>query len=116
MPCLQLRPLFQVVALPTSQLSLPHCRLNDGCPLVPLQDAAVDAQLGVITVGKMDANFIRVLVKFNWAKLPDEEALQRDNSATSVMRVKRSFDCLLSGWEPFQGRACICRELDVAGS
>ena len=76
----------------------------------------MDAQLGVITVGKMDANFIRVLVKFTAVKLPDEEALQQDNGATSAMRVKRSFDCLLSCWEPFQVRACICRELAVAGS
>ena len=55
-PCLQLRPLFQVVNLPTLQLSLPHCRLNDGCPVAPLRDAVVDAQLGVITVRKIDAN------------------------------------------------------------
>ena len=44
-----------------------------------------------------------VSVKFNAIKLPDDEALQQDNSATSAMRVKRSFDCLLShGSQPFQ--------------
>ena len=44
-----------------------------------------------------------VLVKLNAVKLSDKEALQQDNSATSAMRVKRSFDCLLSkGSEPFQ--------------
>ena len=47
-------------------------------------------------MGKIDANFIRVLVKFNAVKLPDEEALQQNNSATI-------FECLLSrGSEPFQ--------------
>ena len=81
-PCLQLRLLFQTVALPISQLSLPHCRINDGCPVAPLRDATVGTQLGIITVGKIDANFIRVLVKFNAVKLPDEEALQQNNSAT----------------------------------
>ena len=118
---MQLRPLFQVVALLTSRLSLPHCRLNDGSPVAPLRDATVHAQLGMITVGKIDAAFIRVLVKLNAVKLPDEEALQQNNSATSAMRVKRSFDCLLSrGSEPSGeaacGRACFCRELDVARS
>ena len=29
-------------------------------------------------------------------QLPDEEALQQDNTSTSAMRVKRSVDCLLS--------------------
>ena len=47
-------------------------------------------------MGKVDANFLRALVCFNNVKLPDEEAVQQDNSATSAMRVKRSFDCLLS--------------------
>ena len=68
-PCLHLQPMFQIVALPTSQLSLPHCRLNDGCPVTPLQDAMVDTQLGMITVGNIDANFIRILVKLSAAKL-----------------------------------------------
>ena len=43
-PCLQLQPTFQVLTLPTSQLSLPHCRLNDGCPVTSLRDATVDTQ------------------------------------------------------------------------
>jgi len=40
----------------------------------------------------------------NNVKLPDEEAVQQDNSATLAMRVKRSFDCLLSNEDtsPFQ--------------
>ena len=57
----------------------------------------VDAHLGPVSVGKVDdANFLQALVCFNNVKLPDEEAVQQDNSATSAMRVKRSFDCLLS--------------------
>ena len=32
---------------------------------------------------------------FNDEQLPDEEALQQDNTSTSAMRVKRSVDCLL---------------------
>ena len=79
----------------------------------PLRDATVDTPLGMITVGKIDAAFIRVLVKLNAVKLPDEEALQQNNSATSAMRVKRSFDGTFSG-EAACSRAC--RELDVAGS
>ena len=65
----------------------------------------MDTQLGMISVGNVDANFIRVLVKLNAIKLPDDEALQQDNicSASSAMRVKRSFDCLLSkGSQPLQ--------------
>ena len=44
------------------------------------------------------------LVCFNNVKLPDDEALQQDNTATSAMRVKRSFDCLVSKTDtsPFQ--------------
>ena len=55
-------------------------------------------------MGKVDANFLRALVCFNNVKLPDDEALQQDNTATSAMRVKRSFDCLLSKTDtsPFQ--------------
>ena len=52
----------------------------------------------------LDANFLRALVCFNNVKLPDEEAVQQDNTATSAMRVMRSFDCLLSKADtsPFQ--------------
>ena len=65
--------------------------------MTPLRDATVDTQLGMISVGNIDANFIRVLVKFNAIKLPDDEALQQDNSATSAMRVKRLW--LLPRWK-----------------
>jgi len=64
----------------------------------------LDEHFAGISVGKVDANFLRALVCFNNVKLPDDEALQQDNTATSAMRVKRSFDCLLSksGTSPFQ--------------
>ena len=82
---------------PDRQSNLPHCRLNNGCPVAPLNSVTVDAHLGPVSVGKVDdANFLQALVCFNNVKLPDEEAVQQDNSATSAMRVKRSFDCLLS--------------------
>ena len=56
----------------------------------------VDAQLGLISVGDVEASFARCLAAFNDAQLPDDEALQQDNTSTSAMRVKRSVDCLLS--------------------
>ena len=94
-PCLRLQP---------TVVSLPLCRLNNGCPVAPLNAVTVDAHLGLVSVGKVDANFLCALVCFNNVKLPDDEALQQDNTATSGMRVKRSFDCLLSktGTSPFQ--------------
>ena len=95
-PCLRLQPTVVLMTPPSGQLSLPLCRLNNGCPVAPLKTVTVDAHLGLVSVGKVDANFLRALVCFNNVKLPDEEAVQQDNSATSAMRVKRSFDCLLS--------------------
>jgi hypothetical protein len=57
----------------------------------------VDVQLGLICIGDVEASFVRALVSFNDVTLPDDEALQQDNTAVSAMRVKRSVDCLLSG-------------------
>lgn len=84
--------------------ALPSCRLNNGCPVAPLQKVQVDSHLGLVSVGCMDATFLRGLVRFNQVKLPDDESLHSDNSSTSAMRVKRSFDCLLShgSTSPFQ--------------
>ena len=103
-PCLRLQPAVVLMTPPDGQLNLPLCRLNNGCPVAPLNKVTVDAHLGLVSVGKVDANFLRALVCFNNVKLPNEEALQQDNTATSAMRVKRSFDCLLSktGTSPFQ--------------
>ena len=103
-PCLRLQPAVALMTPPDGQLNLPLCRLNNGCPVAPLNKVTVDAHLGLVSVGKVDANFLRALVCFNNVKLPDEEALQQDNTATSAMRVKRSFDCLLSKTDtsPFQ--------------
>ena len=103
-PCLRLQPTVVLMTPPSGQLSLPLCRLNNGCPVAPLKAVTVDSHLGLVSVGKVDANFLRALVCFNNVKLPDDEALQQDNTATSAMRVKRSFDCLLSktGTSPFQ--------------
>ena len=103
-PCLRLQPTVVLMTPPSGQLSLPLCRLNNGCPVAPLKAVTVDSHLGLVSVGKVDANFLRALVCFNNVKLPDDEALQQDNTATSAMRVKRSFDCLLSKTDtsPFQ--------------
>ena len=70
--------------------------LNTGCPVAPLNMLQVDVQLGLICVGEVEASFVRALVAFNDVQLPDEEALQQDNTAISAMRVKRSVNCLLS--------------------
>ena len=103
-PCLRLQPTVVLMTPPSGQLSLPLCRLNNGYPVAPLKAVTVDSHLGLVSVGKVDANFLRALVCFNNVKLPDDEALQQDNTATSAMRVKRSFDCLLSKTDtsPFQ--------------
>lgn len=103
-PCLRLQPTVVLMNPPSDQLGLPLCRLNNGCPVAPLKAVTVDSHLGLVSVGKVDANFLRALVCFNNVKLPDDEALQQDNTATSAMRVKRSFDCLLSKTDaaPFQ--------------
>ena len=57
----------------------------------------VDVQLGLIYVGEVEASFVRALVAFNDVTLPDDEALQQDNTAVSAMRVKSSVDYLLPG-------------------
>ena len=57
---------------------LPSCRLHNGCPVAPLQKTHVDLHLGLVSVGCMDAPFLRGLVRFNQVKLPDDEALQQD--------------------------------------
>ena len=95
-PCLRLLPTVVLAEPAEEEQRLPSCRLHNGCPVAPLQKTRVDLHLGLVSVGCMDAPFLRGLVRFNQVKLPDDEALQQDNSATSAMRVKRSFDCLLS--------------------
>ena len=103
-PCLRLLPTVVLAEPAEEEQRLPSCRLHNGCPVAPLQKTRVDLHLGLVSVGCMDAPFLRGLVRFNQVKLPDDEALQQDNSATSAMRVKRSFDCLLSEGttSPFQ--------------
>ena len=105
-PSLRLRPTVHLAEPLEEVQGLPSCLLHNGCPVAPLQRTQVDLHLGLVSVGRIDATFLRALVKFNQVKLPDEEALQQDNSATSAMRVKRSFDCLLSegAASPFQGK------------
>ena len=80
--------------------------MSNGCPVAPLNALQVDAQLGLISVGNVDASFVRSLVAFNTVQLEDDESLQQDNTSTSAMRVKRSVDCLLSARtsadEPFR--------------
>ena len=65
--------------------------------MAPLNMLQVDVQLVLICIGDVEASFVRALVAFNDVTLPDDEALQQDNTAISAMRVKRSVDCLLSG-------------------
>ena len=42
-----------------------HCQLNTGCPVAPLNMLQVDVQLGLISVGEVEASFVRALVAFN---------------------------------------------------
>lgn len=101
--CLKLQPSFFILAWKHSHVKFPHCRLNDGCPVVALRNVVADLHLGMICVSKesggnvLDANFIRALVRVNEVVLPDNEALSHDQSSQAAMRVKRSFDCVLSG-------------------
>ena len=75
-----------------------HCRSDDptgqrvqpATSPAPLHEVTVDTHLGLVSMGNVDANFLRELVRFNTVKLPDDEAVQQDNSATSAMQVKRS--------------------------
>ena len=66
--------------------------MNNGCPVALLDVLQVDRQLGLISVGDVEASFVRCLVAFNDVQLEDDEALQQDNTSTSAMRVKRSHD------------------------
>jgi len=83
------------VAPATLNRKVSHCQMNNGCPVAPLDALQVYAQLGLISVGEVEASFVRCLVAFIDVQLPDDEALQQDNTSTSAMRVKRSVDCLL---------------------
>ena len=96
--CLKLQPSFSILEWKHGNLRFPHCRLNDGCPVVGLQNAVADPHLGMISVGKeqLDANFVRAVVRVNAVVLSDSEAVSHDQSNHAAMRVKRSFDCLLS--------------------
>lgn len=100
--CLKLQPSFSILECKYGNVAFPHCRLNDGCPVVALQNAVADPHLGMISVGKqvignqLDANFVRAVVRVNTVALPDSEAVQHDQSNNAAMRVKRAFDCLLS--------------------
>ena len=95
-PCWRASGASAVVKPGALQRKDPHCQLNTGCPVAPLNMLQVDVQLGLICVGEVEASFVRALVAFNDVQLPDEEALQQDNTAISAMRVKRSVNCLLS--------------------
>ncbi|CAL1163384.1 unnamed protein product, partial [Cladocopium goreaui] len=96
-PCLRASRAEAVVAPEALNWKASHCQMNNGCPVAPLATLQVYAQLGLISVDDVEAaSFVRCLVAFNDEQLPDEEALQKDNTSTSAMRVKRSVDCLLS--------------------
>ena len=95
-PCWRASGASAVVEPGALQRKVPHCQLNTGCPVAPLNMLQVDVQLGLICVGEVEASFVRALVAFNDVQLPDEEALQQDNTAISALRVKRSVNCLLS--------------------
>lgn len=92
-PCLRASRAEAVVAPEALNRKVSHCQMNNGCPVAPLATLQVDAQLGLISVDDVEASFVRCLVAFNNEQLPDEEALQQDNTSTSAMRVKRSVDC-----------------------
>lgn len=94
-PCLKMQPSLMILDRPVASLELPHIVVST-TPVVALQDAKVDNQLGVISVGHVDASFVRALGRFNTIELSDDEAVQRDHSAQSAMRVKKSADCVLS--------------------
>ena len=96
-PCWRASGASAVVEPGALQRKVPHCQLNTGCPVAPLNMLQVDVQLGLICIGDVEASFVRALVAFNDVPLPDDETLQQDNTAISAMRVKRSVDCLLSG-------------------
>ena len=51
--------------------------MSNGCPVAPLNALQVDAQLGLISVGNVDASFVRSLVAFNTVHLEDDESLQQ---------------------------------------
>ena len=70
--------------------------MSNGCPVAPLNVLQTGAQLGLISVGNVDASFVRSFVAFNAVQLEDDESLQQDNPSTAAMRVKRSMECLLS--------------------
>ena len=95
-PCWRASGASAVVKPGALQRKDPHCQLNTGCPVAPLNMLQVDVQLGLICV-EVEASFVRALVAFNDVQLADDEALQQDNTTISAMRVKRFVDCLLSG-------------------
>ena len=95
-PCLRASRAEAVVAPEALNRKVSHCQMNNGCPVAPLATSQVDSHLGLISVDDVEASFVRCSVAFNDEQLPDEEALQQDNTSTSAMRVKRSVDCLLS--------------------
>ena len=91
-PCWQASGASAVVEPGALQRKDPHCQLNTGCPVAPLNMLQVDVRLGLICIGDVEASFVRALVAFNDVPLPEQ-----DNTAISAMQVKRSVDCLLSG-------------------
>lgn len=107
-PCLRTSQAKASVPPATLNRKVSHCQMSNGCPVAPLNALQVDAQLGLISVGNVDASFVRSLVAFNTVHLEDDESLQQDNTSTAAMRVKRSVDCLLSARtsadEPFRAK------------
>ena len=95
-PCLRTSRAEAAAAPATLNRKVSHCQMNNGCPVAPLDVLQVDRQLGLISVGDVEASFVRCLVAFNDVQLEDDEALQQDNTSTSATRVKRSVDCLMS--------------------
>ncbi|CAE7440463.1 unnamed protein product [Symbiodinium sp. CCMP2592] len=83
-------------------LKLPRCSVGGGCPVAPLREVTRDADLGMLTVHKIDASSVRALVMFNDVDMADDESLQQEMNTTSAMRVKQWVDCCLWGLAPFQ--------------
>jgi hypothetical protein len=95
-PCLRASRAEAVVAPEALNRKVSHCQMNNGCPVAPLATLQVDSHLGLISVDDVEASFVRCSVAFNDEQLPDEEALQQDNTSASAMPFNCSVDCLLS--------------------
>ena len=74
--------------------------MNNGCPVAPLDALQVYAQLGLISVGEVEASFVRCLVAFIDVQLPDDEALQQDNKHVHFGNARQALCGLLIAYTP----------------